>query len=55
MNHGDYTDDQLWDDLYAKFNDDWMITAASHSGGTDQDVNGLGLPYSHAYSVLGLY
>ena len=46
--------DELWDYIDSKLAKNWMITTCSHIGpGSDQVQNHDGLPYSHAYTVLG--
>jgi len=48
-----YTADELWEIFTDEDSKNSMITAGSYSGGgSDQDENENGVPYSHAYTVL---
>lgn len=54
--HGDYgyTADEIWRLLSEEDEQSSFITAGSFAGtGSDQDTNHVGLPYMHAFSVLG--
>ena len=45
--------ESLWRQLLSKaFN---MVTCGSYNTGTDRETNGDGLPYMHAFSVLGVF
>ena len=52
--HTDVTPDELWDYIDEKLAANWMVTAATFQGtGSDKDQNSLGVPYSHALTILG--
>lgn len=55
--HYEYkTSDELWSYIDEKIKAKWMVTCASHYGtGSDKDFNEIGLPYVHAYTVLGTH
>ena len=52
--HSEVGVDELWDYLTEKLNTNWMVTVASFIGtGSDQDTNEIGVPYRHAFTILG--
>ena len=45
--------DELWEELVRSDSSAMMITSGSYNGtGSDQDTNEVGLPYTHAFSIM---
>lgn len=48
-----YTADDVWQILSAEDGSQSFMTAGSFVGASDQIQNSVGIPYMHAFSVLG--